>query len=613
MHAASVLEYDIQESLLISVLDEGLGFEFDHDTSTGEITITNKYQLRRIIAEAKPGSSVPNTTASRTVAGPYNLYFFQFDTEDEARAANLMLNNHPDIVFAEPDRVIFVPSLDQLMDSDQTESPRGASRSNMDSSNAIQLYEMTQFDQYLDTVPQSNVAHLSWGPERMGAARFAEHLIANNNQNVPIIVAVIDTGVNTSLPFFAGRLVPGRNVADNNNDVTDRFNHGTAMAAAVIDTTLTIPGIRVMPIKVDFANRPGVLYQSMIIAGIRWATNNGARVINISTGGACYGYSMHSVINDALNRGITIVAAAGDSNVSANDLCPHYFDDVITVAAFCRNDRPFHRSNDWASNFGSVIDIAAPGAAINRLHNTGLIAEHIGGSSLAAPHVAGAAAMLIAEVQNRTPAMVKSALTIFSDPFPVSWHTGRYGAGILNIGNAGPDSSRISVVNRGSHSITLNLTFPNSNSVDNHLFFFNLNDPPPIMPTRIMNPIQNGNHTFSGLSPGTTYAFRMAWFENGRWNYNQVILTAAAMSISNISPGSATVNLMFPNSNSVDNHLFLFNLNDPPPIMPTRVINPIHNGLHTLSGLARNTPHVIRMAWVENERWHYYQVPFTSR
>jgi thermitase len=150
---------------------------------------------------------------------------------------------------------------------------------------------------------------------------------------------------------------------------------------------------------------------SAIANGIRWAADNGAKVINMSLGG----YSASSTVQDAVNyawgKGVVLVAAAGNDNTTSK-LYPAAYDNVIAVAATDRNDRKAS-----FSNYGDWVDIGAPGASIlsttpdhrSRIWGRGVKYAYGSGTSMATPFVAGVAGLVWASTCS-TNACVRSAV-----------------------------------------------------------------------------------------------------------------------------------------------------------------------------------------------------------
>lgn len=307
----------------------------------------------------------------------------------------------------------------------------------------------------------------------------------NINTGGGVVVAVIDTGIVTHADL-AGQTVPGYDFISNtsiSNDGDGRDNdpsdpgdwtsvgecglgwpgfdsswHGTHVAGTVAAKTnngLGVAGIsydsKISAVRV--LGKCGGL-TSDIVDAIRWAAGlsvpgvpanaNPADVINMSLGGsgACAA-SEQDAINDAINAGTTIVVAAGNSNVDASGSSPGNCNGVITVAA---SDRGGDKAS--YSNFGSTIEVSAPGGETGLFSSNGVLSTlnsgttspnndtyvYYQGTSMAAPHVAGVAALIMAEAPNYTPAQLLQLLQSTSRPFPggSSCNTSICGTGIVD-------------------------------------------------------------------------------------------------------------------------------------------------------------------------------------
>ena len=240
-----------------------------------------------------------------------------------------------------------------------------------------------------------------------------------------IIVAVIDTGVDYDHPDLQGNLwtneaerdglpwvddddngyvddIRGYNFVAYNNDPKDDHGHGTAMAgiiAAVGNNETDIAGVcwvvRIMPVKVLGAAGDGTAADA--VPAIYYAVANGADIISGSWGGAETSNALRDAIAYAHEEGVVVVAAAGN-NGSGNAYYPAAYPDVISVAATDSDDRRW-----FLSNYGDWVDIAAPGREIVSLHamlpgqaTRTAVLSRMSGTSLAAPHVSGACALLLA-------------------------------------------------------------------------------------------------------------------------------------------------------------------------------------------------------------------------
>ncbi len=225
-----------------------------------------------------------------------------------------------------------------------------------------------------------------------------------------ITIAIIDTGVDQTHPDLAANIVSGYDFVSNDSDPADDEGHGThvaSIAAAVGNNGVGIAGMawnaRIMPVKVLDATGTGAL--SDVADGIRWAADNGADVINLSLGGPSSSATLEDAITYAYNQGVLVVAAAGNEYESGNPTSyPAAYDHVLAVAA--TDDTDGHASY---SNSGSYVDVAAPGGDPTDSYDSN--PEHwiigaywqgsgynyawLAGTSQAAPHVAGLAALLL--------------------------------------------------------------------------------------------------------------------------------------------------------------------------------------------------------------------------
>jgi len=228
-----------------------------------------------------------------------------------------------------------------------------------------------------------------------------------------VIVAVLDTGVNTTLSEFSGRVVPGYDFVNGDADPSDDQGHGTAVAGTVVananNSTLvagTDWNCRLMPIKVLDANNSG--FYSWWAAGIDWATASGAKVINLSAGGFSGSTTLTSSIMNAIANGVIFVTITHNDGTGTIRF-PGTLAAAITVGATERNDEktPF-------SNWGSSIDLVAPGRDIYTVGMNGSL-TYWWGTSFAAPQVAGAAALLASVFPTLTQTEAEALLTLGAD------------------------------------------------------------------------------------------------------------------------------------------------------------------------------------------------------
>jgi hypothetical protein len=279
-------------------------------------------------------------------------------------------------------------------------------------------------------VPNDPLFWTQWALARIAAPQA--WAITTGSQD--IIVAVLDTGINPNHPELQGKSIPGRNLIEQNHNAEDDHGHGTAIAgiiAAATDNGIGMAGVcgscRVMPVKVLDAQGEGTYAD--VIAGILWAVDNGAQILNLSLGEYVYSRLLAATVAYAQARGAILVAAAG--NEAANEpLYPAAFPHVIGVAATDVSD------HIWvASHYGAHVDLAAPG--VNIL-STGLSDGYVvaSGTSFSAAYVSGVAALVRSHYRHLSNTHIEHLLYYTADDLGVAGRDEVYGFGRINAAQA---------------------------------------------------------------------------------------------------------------------------------------------------------------------------------
>ncbi len=210
----------------------------------------------------------------------------------------------------------------------------------------------------------------------------------------PIKVAIIDTGIDLKHPDLAGNIKGGVSTVGYTTKYTDDNGHGTHVAGivAAIDNTIGVVGVgtKIDLYAVKVLDRRGSGYLSDIIEGLDWAILQKMQVINMSLGTSQYSASFEQAIKRVAAAGIVQVAAAGNSGSADNTVnYPAKIAEVISVTATDNID-----NIAWWSSRGPEVDIAAPGVNIYSTYKGSTYAT-LSGTSMASPHVAGTAALVL--------------------------------------------------------------------------------------------------------------------------------------------------------------------------------------------------------------------------
>ncbi|GGS46885.1 S8 family peptidase [Streptomyces griseoviridis] len=218
---------------------------------------------------------------------------------------------------------------------------------------------------------------------------------------------VIDTGVRITHGDISGRASYGYDAVDGDTNAADGNGHGTHVATTIAGTKYGVAKkAKVVAVRVLDNNGSGTT--AGVIAGIDWVTDNhsGPSVANMSLGGGASS-TLDTAVRNSIASGVTYAIAAGNSSANASSYSPARVTEAITVGATTNTD-----ARASYSNYGSVLDIFAPGSSITAGWYTSDTATNtISGTSMATPHVAGAAAVYLAGHTSATPAQVASALT----------------------------------------------------------------------------------------------------------------------------------------------------------------------------------------------------------
>lgn len=252
------------------------------------------------------------------------------------------------------------------------------------------------------------------------------------NSNTSITIAVVDTGVDLNHPDLKGNLTEGYNLLDKNKPPQDDNGHGTNVAGIIaavgnnrIGTTGILWNAKIMPLKA--LDRHGTGNEDHLGEAIRYAVDNGAKIVVMSLGLHRYSPYMQDIVNYAEENGVLLVAAAG--NEGSDVKYPAAYPTVLAVGGIGSN-----RSTINESNYGPEIDLVAPWEVYTTALGGGYEVNY--GTSMAAPQVAAVAAMVWSKHPNWTPAEVRNMLRQTAEDVHMRGWDERTGYGLVRADRA---------------------------------------------------------------------------------------------------------------------------------------------------------------------------------
>jgi aqualysin 1 len=260
-------------------------------------------------------------------------------------------------------------------------------------------------DSIMEAVANQN--NPPWGLDRIGQRDLplnAAYSYTTTGSGVNVYV--IDTGIRRTHTQFGGRAFAGFDAIGDGQNTNDCHGHGTHVAGTVGASTYGVAkGVRLFAVRVLSCSGSGS--NSGVIAGVNWVTSNhiDPAVANMSLGGGASS-ALDNAVRNSIAAGVTYSIAAGNSNTNAANSSPARVGEAITVGSSTRTD-----GRSSFSNFGSVVDIFAPGSSILSTWRTSNTATAtLSGTSMAAPHVAGVAARLLQGNPNASPTAVRNEI-----------------------------------------------------------------------------------------------------------------------------------------------------------------------------------------------------------
>jgi serine protease len=401
-------------------------------------------------------AATPWTEEPISAFSPHDgLYRIRFDSVEDARRAALELRHNPAVESVDWDAPASIPP-DETFDAEAAGPAAMACDGTSSDADADDAPEAQH-----KGFPDDPCFKYQWHMRQLGLPAAWKM-----GQGEGVVVAVIDTGVSKVPDLKNTDFVPGYNFVANNSNAADDHGHGTHVAGTIAQATnnkLGVAGVafgaKIMPLKVLSAQGSGSM--GAIAAAIRYAADHGAKVINMSLGGPLPTSPIRSAVKYAHDKGVVVVAAAGNDGRGRVSY-PARYPEVLAVAS-----TQFDETTTFYSNWGKEIDIAAPGGNTRVdqngdgkpdgvLQNT-VVPGNISktdylwfmGTSMASPHAAGVAALVIGAgvtrpdaVENllrataRKPKKAKETTKETAGEAVTGRLDDHYGAGIVDAGAA---------------------------------------------------------------------------------------------------------------------------------------------------------------------------------
>lgn len=383
------------------------------DISANISRLSSKYDTElesaRLIVKSKAAvSEFTELGAAEIITAPEGIYIIQFYDGETASAALKIIKASKLTVYAEADRYIEAEAEPEAGCATDTQADPA--------------------EPATPTEPQPQKhEYLSWGAEYMGIDKYSEYLI-NKGCDTEVTVAVIDSGIDLEHEFFKDKIKKaGHDYIDNDQTPDDLTGHGSHTCGIIADLTYNLPNIKIYPIKVF--SKYNTALSSSIGYAIQEAADQGADVINLSISCAPSDF-INSCITYAIKQGSLVVFAAGNDSYICQK-CPSDIadetDGILMVSSINSNGE----ISDF-SNFGNVIDVAAPGGSINSVALGGGYTYKTG-TSMSAPHISAAAAMLKSEYPKAIPKQLEIMIKAFSVDAGEIGFDESYGYGITQL------------------------------------------------------------------------------------------------------------------------------------------------------------------------------------
>lgn len=348
------------------------------------------FQTCRLLVNA--AIPIEDSQACEIISGYGDYYVIQYESAEKAKEAYCRLKEEEGVAFVQPDRML---NLEPVIEAIETVQGRTVRMQEADLPAALETaltprlagFQKEDAYSWVDISNEKKKDFLSWNSSKIGIDQFCSFITSHYSYLPVIKVAVLDTGIDDSLDIFKGRILPGgKNYTSVSlrEQYADDHGHGTMVSSVIADNSFS--NVRILPIKVMDRNGRG--YDSQIVFGMAYAMDYGVDIINMSLGAKDAAEYYMQIVDQAAEREIALVAAAGNDGKNVEMYSPANIESAITISSTGSSDQLSR-----FSNYGNTIDFAVPGENITVIARNGIIRE-ISGTSFSAPCASAAFALL---------------------------------------------------------------------------------------------------------------------------------------------------------------------------------------------------------------------------
>ncbi|MGW4404806.1 S8 family peptidase [Nonomuraea sp. NPDC004702] len=351
----------------------------------------------------------------------------------------------------------------------------------------------------------------SWGLDRIDQRALPlDNSYTYGNNGAGVKAYIIDTGINFTHQDFGGRAISGINILDRAKDATDCHGHGSHVAGTVGGSSYGVAkGVTLVGVRVIGCNGAGAYGD--VIAGVDWVAADHAAgqkaVANVSLGGP-FSQALNDAITGAIDDGVVFAVAAVNAHADSCEFSPAGTPAAITVGATTNAD-----ARASYSNYGPCVDVFAPGSDITSAWiGSNTATNTISGTSMATPHVTGAAALVLAANPGFTPQQVRDKLVVNTAVYNAVTDPGAGSPNrLLNVSNVQPPSQDFAMaVTPGSGTVGIGGTLSATVST-----------------TTTVGGSEPVSLSVTGLPPGATASFSPSTVTSGATSTMGITTTSA--------------------------------------------------------------------------------------